>query len=235
MYPGFLFFNPYYILFGLPALLLAFYAQWRVKSAYTRYLRVPNMRGMSGVQAARRLLDSEGLGQVSIEGTPGELSDHYDPRGKTLRLSPGVANSASVAALGIVAHEVGHAVQDASAYGPLRFRVALVPAVNLGSWLGPILFMIGFFFQSFNLAIVGLVLFSAAAVFALITLPVELDASRRALNMLSAEGLVDNQDLSGVRSVLSAAALTYVAALAQALSTLLYYGFLLSGMRRSNR
>jgi Zn-dependent membrane protease YugP len=232
MYPGFFFFDPMYLVFALPALLLAFYAQWKVKSAYSRYSQVRNMRGVTGVQVARSLLDAEGLNYVSIEGTPGELSDHYDPRGKVLRLSSGVANSASVASLGIVAHEVGHAVQDARAYGPLRFRAALVPAVNLGSWLGPIIFMLGFFMQSVDLASFGLILFSAAAVFALITLPVELDASRRALKMLSAYGMVDNQDLSGARSVLTAAALTYVAAVAQALSTLLDYGFLLSGMRR---
>jgi Zn-dependent membrane protease YugP len=232
MYPGLFWLNPTYMLFALPALLLALFARWRVQSAYSHYSQVRNMRGMSGVQTARSLLDAEGLSHVSIEGTPGELSDHYDPRRKVLRLSPGVANSASVASLGIVAHEVGHAVQDARAYGPLRFRVALVPAVNLGSWLGPILFMIGFFMQSYDLASFGLILFSAAAVFALVTLPVELDASRRALKMLSAYGLVDNRDLSGARSVLNAAALTYVAALAQAISTLLYYGFLLSGMRR---
>jgi uncharacterized protein len=233
MYPGF-FFNPIYLLFTIPAFVLAIVAQWRVKSAYNHYLRVGNMVGVSGVQAARSLLDAEGLVHVSIEGTPGELSDHYDPRQKVLRLSPGVAKSASVASLGIVAHEVGHAVQDSTAYGPLRFRVALVPVVNLGSWLGPILFMIGFFMQSYDLAGLGLILFSGAAVFALITLPVELDASRRALKMLNASGLVDNQDLSGVSTVLNAAALTYVAALAQAISTLLYYGFLLSGMNRDD-
>ena len=234
MYPGFFWFDPLYLVFALPALLLAFYAQWKVQSAYSKYRRVRNMRGITGVEAAQWLLQAEGLNHVSIEGVPGELTDHYDPRSKTLRLSPSVANSNSVAALGIVAHEVGHAVQDARAYAPLRARAALVPAVNLGSWLGPILFIIGFLMQSPSLATLGLIGFSAAAVFALVTLPVELDASRRALKMLSSYGLVGNQDLAGARAVLNAAALTYVAALAQALSTLLYYAFLLSGMRRED-
>ncbi len=228
------FFSPLYFLFALPALLLGLYAQWKVKSSYDQYLQVRNMRGLTGVQAAQYLLSAAGLSAISIEGVPGELTDHYDPRSKTLRLSAGVANSPSVAALGIVAHEVGHAVQDAQAFGPMRMRSAIVPAVNLGSWLGPILFIIGFMMQSPNLATIGLLGFSAAAVFALITLPVELDASRRALHMLSATGLVGTQDMDGARSVLSAAALTYVAALVQAIGTLLYYAFLLSGMRRDD-
>jgi len=228
------FYNPMFLLFALPALLLGLYAQWKVKSSYARYLQVRNMRGLTGVQAADYLLNAAGLVGVSIEGIQGELTDHYDPRSKTLRLSPGVANSASVAALGIVAHEVGHAVQDAQAFGPMRLRAAIVPAVNLGSWLGPILFMVGFMLQSPDLATIGILGFAAAAVFALVTLPVELDASRRALQMLSSTGLVGTQDMAGARSVLSAAALTYVAALVQAISTLLYYAFLLSGMRRDD-
>jgi Zn-dependent membrane protease YugP len=173
------------------------------------------------------------LSHVRVEGTSGQLTDHYDPRGKTLRLSTQVAQSQSVAALGIVAHEVGHAMQDAQAYAPLRWRTGLVPAVNIGSWLGPILFLIGFLMQAPSLAWVGVLFFAGSAVFALITLPVEFNASRRALQMLRTTGLVmGDQGIQGVKSVLNAAALTYVAALAQALSTLLYYVFLLTGFSR---
>ncbi len=227
------YYNLLYIVFGLPALLLGLYAQYKVRSAYGNYSRVGNGRRLTGADAARYLLQANGLGYVNIEGIPGELSDHYDPRSKTLRLSVGVGRSASVAALGIVAHEVGHALQDQQAYLPLRIRAGLVPILNFGSYLGPILFLIGFLFESFDLALVGVAFFAAAAVFALITLPVELNASRRALRLLQAGGLVVSaQEERGVKSVLNAAALTYVAAVAQALSTVLYYVFLLSGLRR---
>lgn len=227
------YYNILYFIFGLPALLLAFYAQYKVRSAYTKYSRVANARRVSGFDAAHRLLGANALQYVNVEGTPGQLSDHYDPRSKTLRLSEGVARSYSVAALGIVAHEVGHALQDATAYLPLRLRAGLVPVLNFGSYVGPILFIIGLLFQFFELALVGVAFFAAAAVFAIVTLPVEINASRRGLQMLQANGLVVSADETrGVKSVLSAAALTYVAAVAQALSTLLYYIFLLSGMRR---
>jgi hypothetical protein len=234
MYPFFYWMDPIYFVFALPALFLALYAQWKVQSTYQKYTRVRNMRGITGLQAAEILLSGEGLRHVNIEGTPGQLTDHYDPRSKVLRLSQGVAHSPSVASLGIVAHEVGHALQDATAYAPLRLRGAIVPAVNLGSWLGPIIFIFGFMMQSPTLATIGLLGFAATAVFALITLPVELDASRRALRMLSGYGLVTNQELGATRAVLNAAALTYVAAVAQAISTLLYYLFLFSGMRRED-
>ncbi len=235
-------FDPLYLVFALPALLLGFYAQFKVQWAYNKYLRVPNRRGLSGLEAARYLLAASGLGYVSVEGTPGHLSDHYDPRTKTLRLSPQVARSPSVAALGIVAHEVGHAMQEAQGYVPLRLRSGLVPLVNFGSWMGPILFFLGLMLSyqgalqlGYRLAWMGVLGFAAAAVFALVTLPVEFDASRRALQMLQASGLVvDRRELAGAKSVLDAAALTYVAALAQAISTLFYYLFLLTGMRRED-
>jgi hypothetical protein len=225
-------FNPWYFIFMLPALAFALYAQWKVRSAYSKYSQVPNERGISGYQAAQELLRANGLYHVTIEGTPGELSDHYDPRGKVLRLSQGVANSRSVAALGIVAHEVGHAVQDAQAYAPLRLRSALVPAVNIGSSLGVWLFILGMILNFSGLAWLGVVMFSAAVVFALITLPVELNASSRAMKMLRDYGLLGRHDLQGARAVLNAAALTYVAALAQALAQLLYFVFILTGGRR---
>ena len=176
-------------------------------------------------------MSQAGLNGVRVEGVPGELTDHYDPRGRVLRLSAGVANSRSVAALGIVAHEVGHAQQDWQGYVPMKMRSGLVPVVNLGTWLGPGLFVLGLFLQSVALAQVGLIVFSGAVIFTAITLPVELNASRRALTLLQQSNLLDSSELVGARSVLNAAALTYWAALAQAISQLLYYGALVGGMQ----
>jgi len=226
------YFDIRYLLFSLPALVLALFAQWKVQSAYRKYSRIRNMRNLSGLEAARWLLRANELGDVSVQGTRGVLSDHYDPRKKVLRLSRGVAESRSVAALGIVAHEVGHAVQDQVDYAPLRVRSGLVPVVNLGTWMGMILFFVGIVIQLSGLVWLGIIFFSGSVVFALVTLPVEQDASRRALQMLRADGLVGTTDLQGVQSVLSAASLTYVAALAQAVSQLLYFVFLATGMSR---
>jgi len=235
------FFDPMYLIFAMPALILAFWAQWRVQSAYNKWLRIRNSRGLTGAQAARTLLNYNNLGHISVEGSPGQLSDHYDPRTKTMRLSPDVANSPSVAALAIVAHEIGHASQDAEAYAPLKLRSAIVPAVQIGSWLGPILFFIGFFLAAYyrsafgyQIAWIGVLFFAGALVFAFVTLPVEFNASARAKAMLTEAGLIYPDEAKGVSSVLDAAALTYVAAAAQALSTLLYYVFLLGGFRRRN-
>jgi Zn-dependent membrane protease YugP len=225
-------FDPIYYLFALPALILGLYAQYKVRAAYQRYRRVANMSGLTGYEAAQRLLVSNGLSHVEIRETQGELSDHYDPRTKSLFLSPGVARSASVSALGIVAHEVGHALQDQQGYVPLKLRAGLVPVVQLGSWLGPIIFLAGMVLPIKNLSLIGLLLFSGTLVFALITLPVELNASNRAIEMLGRSGLIALNEEKGVRAVLSAAALTYVAAAAQAISTILYYIFLLGGSRR---
>lgn len=227
-------FNPMYYLFALPALILGLYAQYRVRASYQKYQQVRSRSGLEGAQAARRLLDAAGLQDVGVNETPGQLSDHYDPRSNNLYLSSGVARSGSVAALGIVAHEVGHAVQDQQDYFPMKVRGGLVPVVQIGSWLGPILFLVGMFLPALGqLSLIGLLLFSGTFVFALITLPVEYNASHRAIAMLRTTGLVSGgQEEEGARKVLSAAALTYVAAAAQALSTILYYVFLLSGSRR---
>ena len=229
-----MFWDPMYFVFALPALLLAFYAQSKVRSAFAKYSAVPNQRRMTGLEAARLLLAASGLGNVGVEGARGSLSDHYDPRKKILRLSPEVAQQPSVAAIGIVAHEVGHALQDKEAYGPMRLRSGLVPIVNFGSWLGPIIFFLGWFLlPTTNMAWIGIILFSLSAVFALVTLPVEFNASRRALQLLTSNGVVVSaEEREGVSKVLNAAAWTYVAAVAQALSTLLYYVFLLTGSRR---
>jgi Zn-dependent membrane protease YugP len=226
------YFDYRYLLFSLPAVLLALFAQWRVQSAFRKYSRVRNMRDMPGLQVAQHLLRANGLSRVEIQGARRMMGDHYDPSKKVLRLSRDVARTPSVAALGVVAHEVGHALQDQTDYFPLRLRSGLVPMVNLGSWLGMILFFAGILLQFSNLVWVGIIFFSGSVVFALVTLPVERDASRRALQILKAEGMVGNTDIQGVQSVLSAASLTYVAALAQAVSQLLYFVLLATGMSR---
>jgi len=231
----FYFWNPTYWAFALPALVLALVAQAFVRRSYRRYLQVPNSSGTTGLEAARAIMRSAGL-NLSVEGVPGQLTDHYDPRSDTLSLSRDVASRASVASVAIVAHELGHALQDANAYLPLRLRSGLVPLVNLTSWLGPILFLVGLWLNILDLAWVGVVVFSGAVVFALVTLPVEIDASRRGLRLLKQSGvLVSPSELRGAQIVLGAAALTYVAALAQSISTLLYYVFILGGLGRGRR
>jgi uncharacterized protein len=227
-----MFMNPTYFIYALPALLLGLYAQYRIRSAYNKYLQVRNSYNITGIDAAQRLLRTNGM-DLPVSETPGQLSDHYDPRRKSLHLSQGVARSPSVAALGIVAHEVGHAMQDRDGYLPMKLRGGLVPVVQLGSWLGPILFIVGLLLARDSLAVAGLILFSGTLVFSLVTLPVELNASNRAVAMLHQAGLISGADEEkGVRAVLSAAALTYVAAAAQSLSNILYYLTLLTGSRR---
>lgn len=223
-----------YILISLPALILGLYAQARVKGAFNKYSKVRTSNGMTGAEVARAVLDAKGLRDVQINQVRGNLSDNYDPRKKVLNLSQSVYATPSVAAAGVAAHEAGHAIQHAEKYGPLKLRSLMVPSVQLGSWLGPIIFMGGLLFNSDNLAIVGLVLFAATALFAIVTIPVEMDASKRAKEMLSTSGIVYASEMNGVNSVLDAAALTYVAGAVQALSTLLYYVMLFSGGRRRN-
>jgi uncharacterized protein len=223
-----------YILISLPALLLGLWAQAKVKSAFNQYSKVRAARGISGAQAARMILDSNGLHGVNVEQVQGFLSDHYDPRSKTLRLSPDVYQSPSLAAVGVAAHEAGHAIQDQQGYAALTLRSAMVPSVQIGSWLGPIIFFVGLFLNSAlgqSLAWVGLILFGATALFSVVTLPVEFDASKRAKAILVNQGIVTTTELKGVNAVLDAAALTYVAAALQAISTLLYYAFILMGRR----
>ncbi len=225
------FFDPLYLLFAIPPLLLGLWAQFRVQSAFRQYSKVRTGNGITGAQMARLILDSNGLHSVAVERVNGMLSDHYDPRGKVLRLSDSVFGTPSVAAVGVAAHEAGHALQDKQHYGPLRLRSAIVPAVNIGSWLGPIIFMIGFFMSGATgntIAIIGLLFFGMTAVFALVTLPVEFDASKRAKQQLATIGGISPQELKGVSQVLDAAALTYVAAAVQAVVTMLYYVSLLT-------
>ncbi len=233
-YPSFML----WLLLALPGLLLGLWAQYKVKSAFSKYSKIKNSRGMTGAQAARAMLDHYGLYDIRIEETKGTLSDPYDPSNKVLRLSPDVGRSPSIAAVGVAAHEAGHALQDAKNYGPLKLRSAIVPAVQFGSWLGPLLFMGGFLLQTFvgrfgfNIALVGLVLFAITAVFTLITLPVEFDASKRAKKELVAMNILGQQEMVGVNKTLNAAALTYVAAAVAAIGQVLYYAFLLFGRRR---
>lgn len=230
-----LFYNSSYLIFMLPAFILMMLAQWYVSSSYNKWSRVPSQSGLSGAEVAQRLVERGGL-SVSVEQTPGNLTDHYDPRQKVLRLSAGVAQSRSVAAAAIAAHELGHAVQDRENYFPLRLRAALVPAVNIGSYLGWILLILGIMLQMTSLAWLGVVVFAGGAVFALATLPVELNASARARQLLSTAGIITSeQERGGVNTVLNAAALTYVAALFTAILQLLYYASLVMGMSGRRR
>jgi Zn-dependent membrane protease YugP len=234
-----MFFNPQYLLFMAPAFLLMLITSWYVKSTYNKWSWIPARSRLSGTEAAQRLIARSGLYGIQVQPVAGNLTDNYDPRTKILHLSQGVAHNASVASLAVAAHELGHAQQDAEGYFPLRFRSALVPMVNIGSYLGWILVMVGLFLSyagmalGINIAWLGVVVFSGGAVFALATLPVELNASARARRLLTDTGIISGpEEQRGVNSVLNAAALTYVAALATALLQLLYYITLIGGLGR---
>jgi uncharacterized protein len=222
---GFLF-DPTMI-FMIPGIILTLWAQAKVSSAFNKYSQVSSRSGATGAQVARDILDRAGLGRVTVEQTPGQLTDHYDPRAGVLRLSEGVYGSRSIAALGIAAHESGHAIQHAENYSALVLRTAIAPAAATGSQLGIWLFMIGFFISAFShgsfgwLIDVGLILFSVAVVFTLVTLPVEFNASKRAIAILEKGGYLQSDEIPDARKVLDAAALTYVAAAATAVLTLL--------------
>lgn len=229
-----MFFSPTYLIYMIPAFILMALTSWYVKSAYNKWSRVQTSSRLTGAQAAQRLMSTGGMYGVQIQGTAGNLTDHYDPRNKTLYLSQGVANVASVASVAIAAHELGHAMQDAEDYFPLRFRSALVPMVNIGSNLGWILIMIGLFLNFTQLAWLGVAVFAGGAVFALATLPVEFNASARAKQLLVQTGIIQTeQEQHGVNAVLNAAALTYVAGLVTAILQLLYYVSLVGGRRRN--
>src|SRR5680860_358422 len=231
------FFDPLYLVFMLPGLAFMLWAQSKVKGNYSKYSQIRNSAGITGAQAARRVLDSQGLSDVQIEQVPGELTDHYDPRSRVLRLSQGVYGVPSIAAIGIAAHEAGHAIQHAKAYGPLKARTVMVPVVNIGSNLGFGVLFLGLIMNQVGLAWIGVALFGLATIFALMTLPVEFDASRRAKEALVQVGLVDSgvaggQESKGVAATLDAAAWTYIAGFAASLMTLLYYVMTVMGMRR---
>lgn len=228
-----LFLDPTYLIFMLPAFILMMITSSYVKSAYNKWSRIQASSRLTGGQAAQRLLSSSGLYDVRIENVGGHLTDHYDPRKKVLRLSDGVYQSPSVAAVAIAAHELGHAMQDHEGYFPLRLRAALVPMVNIGSYLGWILIFIGILLKATDLAWLGVAVFSGGALFALATLPVELNASARAKQLLLNAGVIYSpEEQKGVNHVLNAAALTYVAALITAVLQLLYFVFMVLGMGR---
>ncbi len=240
-----MYYDPTYLCFMLPAILLMMYAQWRVSSTYSKWSKTKNSMNITGVDAARRLLTSgghsgtsvateAGLAGVQLAGIGGKLTDNYDPSKNTLFLSQEVAQNPSVASIAVAAHEIGHASQQAEWYGPLRFRSLLVPAVNIGSYLGWILIFGGLILGILQIAWLGVLFFSLGAVFALATLPVEFNASNRARAMLAENGMLSNEeDARGVNEVLNAAAMTYVAGLASAVMQLFYFISIVGGRRRS--
>jgi Zn-dependent membrane protease YugP len=217
----------------IPALLLSLFAQTKVKGSFAKYSEIHAAKGVSADSVARTLLDRFGLQRVSIERVRGNMTDHYDPRSKVLRLSDSVSGSSSIAAIGVAAHEVGHAIQDKEGYAPLRFRNAFVPVASIGSTAAFPLFLIGLFMSMEPLLNIGILLFSGVVLFHVITLPVEFDASSRALKLLGSTGALTQQELGGAKSVLSAAALTYIAATAMAVAQLIRLLILANG-RRNN-
>lgn len=211
----------YYIILVLPAIAFSMWAQAKVNSTFNRYSRERTYSGMTGYEAARRILAANGLYHVNVERVSGNLTDHYDPKTNVIRLSDSVFGSNSVAAVGVAAHEAGHAVQYAQNYAPIKLRAAIIPITNIGSTLSMPLVLLGFFMGMQPLINLGLLLFATVAVFQLVTLPVEFNASRRAVNALEMGGTMAEEEIRGVKKVLSAAAMTYVAALAVSLANLL--------------
>ncbi|MEZ4521565.1 MAG: zinc metallopeptidase [Thermomicrobiales bacterium] len=227
-----MFFDPLYLIMMAPTIILMLWAQRKVQGTFQKFSEVPNQRRLSGAETARYILDSHGLSDVPVEPVAGQLTDHYDPRSRTLRLSDSVYRSRSVAALGIAAHEAGHALQHAEGYAPLQARSALVPVASIGSNFGFIVVIAGILLQLTTLAWVGIALFAAGTLFALITLPVEFNASSRAMSELETMGFVDRTEYDQNKKVLNAAAWTYIAGFAAAVMSLLYWVMVVMGMRR---
>lgn len=227
----FVYFDPLYLMMMLPVMIIAFAAQFSVKSRYSKYSKIPNSRGMTGAQMARYILDSNGLYNVNVIAIAGELTDNFNPKTNTVSLSQGVYNSSSVAAIGIAAHECGHAIQHAQGYFPVKLRTAIVPVCNLGGSLSIPLLILGAVLNFPYLIYSGLVLFALVSFFQFVTLPVEFNASRRAMQTIKESNYFYDEDIKGTRAVLSAAAMTYVAAFAQSLIQLLYYVLRFGGRR----
>jgi hypothetical protein len=229
-------FNINYLLYMLPAILLSLIIQFYVNASYSRWSQVQNHAGLTGAQVAQRLADRMGLYGLQLKGTPGRLTDHYDPRKNVLSLSRDIAQGPSVAAMAITAHELGHAQQDQEEYFLMKLRSAMVPAVNIGTTVGWIFILLGLLLQMGNLAWLGVFAFSAGALFSIATLPVELNASKRARELLESSGMITSEkEKRGVNQVLNAAALTYVAAIASSVLQLLYFSSLAGGVGRRRR
>lgn len=220
----------YYLILVVPAIIFSLWTQHKVNSTFDRYSQVSTYSRMTGFEAARRILDANGLRNVGIERVAGNLTDHYDPRTNVIRLSDRVYSSSSVSAIGVAAHEAGHAVQYAVGYNPIKWRTAILPVCQIGSQLSFPLILLGFLFNSSNLINFGIILFGLIALFQFVTLPVEFNASSRAVNALAISGSITDDELFGVEKVLQAAAMTYVAALAVSLAQLMRM-FLIFGQR----
>lgn len=218
---GLLYLDKYYLMLCVPAFIFALITQAGVKNAYAKYSKIGNPRGITGAQAAMRVLEFYGITDVRIEMISGQLSDHYDPKSNVIRLSQGVYNSQSIAAVGIACHEAGHAAQYAESYFPIKLRAIIIPMTNFGSSAGILLTMLGLVLSFEPLISIGLLLYFFIVIFQLVTLPVEFNASRRAVKVVSETGMVNSQDLPGLKKMLSAAAMTYVAALAVAVAQFL--------------
>jgi len=227
-------FDIYYFIFIVPALLFSLLAQYKVNSTYTKYSKIGSARKLTGSQAARLILDMNGLGHVAIERVSGSLTDHFDPKTNVVRLSDSVYNNYSIAAVGVAAHECGHAVQYAQGYSPMKLRSAIIPITNFGSTISIPLILIGFLLTLDSLVVIGIMLFSTVAIFQLVTLPVEFNASNRAMAVLEERGMLSAEELKGTKKVLSAAAMTYVAALVTSLAQLLRLIMVFGGRRRNN-
>ena len=225
-------FDPYIILV-IPAFLFSLYAQFKVKSTFGKYRRVPNSRGLTGADVARRILDQNGIFEVVVQLTKGDLTDHYDPKTKIVNLSETVYSSTSVAAIGVAAHETGHAIQHKVGYAPLALRTNLVPAAGIGSQIGPYMAILGIIFRWTPIIYAGIILFTIAVVFYLVTLPVEFNASHRAIKELDNSSMLSTDELIPAKKVLSAAAMTYVASAAVAIASLLRLVLLANGRRRN--
>lgn len=225
----------YTYLIILPAFLFGLYAQMKVSSTFSKYQSVQSSRGVTGAQAARRILDDNGLYDVAVVKISGNLTDNFNPKTRTVSLSGSVYGSTSVAAIGVAAHECGHAVQHATGYTPIKIRSALVPVTNFGSSAGFVILLVGMLFGSYPIAMLGVLLYSLMAVFQAVTLPVEFNASKRALATLEASGMLVGEELKMSRSVLSAAAMTYVAALVSSLATILRLLLIVGSSRRRDR
>ena len=226
--------DQYYFILILPAMIIAMIAQSRVQSSFQRYSRVASRRGITGAQAARRILDAYGLNHVQIQHIAGNLSDHYDPTTNVVRLSDSVYGSTSIASIGVAAHEVGHAIQHAHGYFPIKVRTAIIPITNLGSNLSMPLLFAGILFSAPSLVNLGIILFSTMTVFQLVTLPVEFNASSRALAILEQDYILEAEEIDGAKKVLSAAAMTYVAALITSAAQLLRLILLFGGRRNDD-